>query len=433
MRNVRILFALAILALSGLHRTQAQTPTVTKVAELAQDEVFSNCGSSLNGMNWVAFIPIGDGYDIALNGCNGIVFWNWQTDQIAHMQQVDCQGTRCFMHGFDRSPDGQRLVTGGSHATLWFLDGETPPVMMRQPSNQRGIWAAFSPDGRVHVWDNQGYYATYDGLSGELLEVVHDDDSVYYGSISFYPDGSRVVESRTKAGTYVLSTSTGDTVGKIHNQNLSSQAQFSPDGSRFVLYSTTVRSYDAKTLAPLTNATLQRAQFQHANFDHDLFTAAHIGDRTAAVRRMSNGDTLHLLTSLDDQGNRRTIYGIDVSPDGKHIAIVADGVAEVYAINAMSAAPTESVVGDRSLLLDAVRPNPTTGLVEIPFELSHRSPVRLTIVNALGQEVASFVNESLEPGRYIQGCDLSDLPAGLYRCMMTVGSERSIRPLHVVR
>lgn len=50
--------------------------------------------------------------------------------------------------------------------------------------------------------------------------------------------------------------------------------------------------------------------------------------------------------------------------------------------------------------LGLVRPNPTSGVTRVDYQLPHESPVRLSIVDLQGREVALLVNGTQGPGRY---------------------------------
>jgi len=59
-------------------------------------------------------------------------------------------------------------------------------------------------------------------------------------------------------------------------------------------------------------------------------------------------------------------------------------------------------------------PNPFNPSTKISFGLPQRSSVVLKVFNALGQEVAVLVNESLEAGTHSYSFDASKLTSGIY-------------------
>ena len=67
-------------------------------------------------------------------------------------------------------------------------------------------------------------------------------------------------------------------------------------------------------------------------------------------------------------------------------------------------------------------PNPFNPSTTIRFELLARTPVRLTVYDLLGREVAVLVNETLESGGYETTWDASGMPSGTYFYRLTSGT-----------
>lgn len=67
-----------------------------------------------------------------------------------------------------------------------------------------------------------------------------------------------------------------------------------------------------------------------------------------------------------------------------------------------------------NFILEQNYPNPFNPSTKISFGLPERSNVVLKIFNALGQQVAELVNESLEAGTYSYNFDAADLTSGIY-------------------
>ncbi len=67
-------------------------------------------------------------------------------------------------------------------------------------------------------------------------------------------------------------------------------------------------------------------------------------------------------------------------------------------------------------------PNPFNPSTSIKFELPEASFVNLTIYNVLGAEVATLVNEKLEPGTYTKNFNASKLTSGIYFYRLTAGN-----------
>jgi hypothetical protein len=64
-------------------------------------------------------------------------------------------------------------------------------------------------------------------------------------------------------------------------------------------------------------------------------------------------------------------------------------------------------------------PNPFNPATEIVFELKEAGHVKLTVYNAMGQEVAALMNAQAAQGRHSVRFAANDLPSGVYLCRMT--------------
>ena len=85
-------------------------------------------------------------------------------------------------------------------------------------------------------------------------------------------------------------------------------------------------------------------------------------------------------------------------------------------------------------------PNPFNPITKIKFQvpLCHsgvgRNPnVRMKVFDILGKEVATLVNESLQPGTYEVTFDAASLSSGVYFYKITAGDFSAIRKMVLVR
>ena len=72
-----------------------------------------------------------------------------------------------------------------------------------------------------------------------------------------------------------------------------------------------------------------------------------------------------------------------------------------------------SAMPSRLTLLPAY-PNPFNASINIRFDLRNREQVQVTLFNVLGQEVATLLNKSLQPGSHSLPVDASKLASGVY-------------------
>ncbi|PAP76883.1 serine hydrolase [Rubrivirga marina] len=86
-----------------------------------------------------------------------------------------------------------------------------------------------------------------------------------------------------------------------------------------------------------------------------------------------------------------------------------------------------------ALRLHPPAPNPARSLVSVGFALDAPEAVALTVVDALGRRVAVLVEGPRPRGETRAVFDVSALAPGAYRIVLTAGTERTARPLVVVR
>lgn len=88
---------------------------------------------------------------------------------------------------------------------------------------------------------------------------------------------------------------------------------------------------------------------------------------------------------------------------------------------------------DESGLALSVHPNPVRDAAAVPFEIAAAGPVRLSVVDVLGREVALLADGDRAAGEHRAAFDASRLPAGVYVVVLEAGGARTARTLTVAR
>jgi hypothetical protein len=78
-------------------------------------------------------------------------------------------------------------------------------------------------------------------------------------------------------------------------------------------------------------------------------------------------------------------------------------------------------------------PNPFNPATRIEFRIAHEGEVRLTVVNVLGEKVATIVAGIMAPGRYVRTWDAAGLPGGVYFLRLESGNFSDTKKLLLLR
>ena len=78
-------------------------------------------------------------------------------------------------------------------------------------------------------------------------------------------------------------------------------------------------------------------------------------------------------------------------------------------------------------------PNPFNPTTEIIYQMSEVGQVRLSIFDVLGEEVATLVDETKQPGRYAVTWDASGLSSGMYFYRLTTQIRSDVKKMLLVK
>jgi hypothetical protein len=131
----------------------------------------------------------------------------------------------------------------------------------------------------------------------------------------------------------------------------------------------------------------------------------------------------------------RAVLSILVQPDGAGVFIALGTDLGVYANRVLVTVEAEAGASpDASgLQLDAPRPNPAVGSVEVAFVLPAPGPARLVVRDVLGREVALLASGRHAPGRHVVTWRPGGLAAGVYLLELEADGERMSRAVTVAR
>ncbi|MBO0719933.1 MAG: PD40 domain-containing protein [Blastocatellia bacterium] len=220
------------------------------------------------------------------------------------------------------SPDGKKLLTGGSDCNARVWDAVTGQVLLTLGGHSKAVYSvAFSPDGRRLATASIDHTVKlWDAANGDELFTLNGDSIVT--SVSFSPDGKRLATGSGDSAIRLWDVDTGKILLTLkgHSDVVGSMA-FSPDGKQLASgsYDNTVKLWDAATGKKLLTINGHSDIVYSVAFSPDgkrLATASQ--DRTVKLWDTSIGQELLTLKG------HSTVFSVAFSPDGKQLASGSD-------------------------------------------------------------------------------------------------------------
>jgi WD40 repeat protein len=241
------------------------------------------------------------------------------------------------------SADGKRLATIAGDRLMILWDVATGKEMRRFPVPPNVVWfaLAWSPDGKALLLPGQGVAAVLDAESGEVVRRLVDREAETVYSFAFSPDGKLLATGHRGSVIALWDWATGEQVVRFHNRGSYESYRsltFSPDGKllaaagegeRLRVFETGTpgqpalkpRDYPSAHPGPIVLARFtpdgRRLIVASAGpFDYETFSQP----LTVVGWALEGRREAHRFT-LDRAGT-----AVDLSPDGKRLAVWAGGV-----------------------------------------------------------------------------------------------------------
>lgn len=218
------------------------------------------------------------------------------------------------------SPDGRRIITGGSDDTARVWDANTGQVTLTLKGHWHAVTSAsFSPNGRrilTGSWDNTA--KVWDAGTGKVMLTLKGNISGGINSAMFSPDGRRILTASYDKTTRVWDANTGKVMLTLkgHTDSVVS-AVFAPDGKKIVTASDdkTAKVWDANTGKVILTLKGHTDRVSLASFTPDgkrILTGSY--DKTAKIWNANTGQEILTL-----KGDEYSFWSAAFSPDGRHI------------------------------------------------------------------------------------------------------------------
>ena len=158
-------------------------------------------------------------------------------------------------------------------------------------------------------------------------------------------------------------------------------------------------------------------------------------DRLVSFQRRyeGTGDRLHALVFLAMLGDTdRTVLHLERFA-WTGAAVTVTGVDGEFRLKICREGGARLFDGAATLYLGQNRPNPFNAQTEIEYGLIETGPVRLSVLDLLGREVALLVDASMTPGRYRTLFDASRLSSGVYFTVLRTPSGSLVRAMQLAK
>jgi glucose/arabinose dehydrogenase len=132
---------------------------------------------------------------------------------------------------------------------------------------------------------------------------------------------------------------------------------------------------------------------------------------------------------LLDSPHQVSSFGVDRQNE---LYVLAYGAGKIYRLTgpATSVEPPSVPV---AFGLDQNYPNPFNPSTEIAYRVAESGPVRVSVHDLLGREIAVLVDEAKAPGTHEVTFEASGLPSGVYLCRLSAGGRSEARRMLLVK
>ena len=305
-----------------------------------------------------------------LDSCpNDLRGWEWERlNYMSDRSLMTISGHQDIIYSIALSPDGKRIVSGGSDGTIKVWNVVSGAELMTLRGHSEAVYSlAFSPDGkRIISGSEDKTIKIWDLENGTELMTLHGHEGTV-SCVTFNPGGKRIVSSDYMKGTIkvwdaqtgqelmtfsgaheggasdvavspdnkrivscgfwedkkikIWDAATGEgvmTLSDVH-KDIVSGVIFSPDGKQIVSvggWDGAIKFWDAKTGAMMMTTRGHGAYVISITFSPDGGCIASAGnDNMIKVWSSATGEELMTL-----RGHESTVMSIAFSPDGRRIA-----------------------------------------------------------------------------------------------------------------
>ena len=252
-------------------------------------------------------------------------------------------------------------------------------------------------------------YFQFFGLSNDSLYNIGLAEHAY-GSIKGQPIDTSIINYITKFDVHLPVQLGGSTPHSPDTTDI---------GGGFIQVVTSTETYDAFGTLNLPNGSFQALRSKKVEttsvYSGSTLTNSYSSYSFSWITR--EGDQLQV--SADTGASSGTVTLTDVS-----VSLV--GATPATSVKAKSELPAR-------FELKQNYPNPFNPSTAIEFQISNRDAIRLSVYNVLGQEIATLVNQTLDPGTYTAGWNAASMPSGMYMYRLQAGNAVETKKMLLIK
>ena len=169
---------------------------------------------------------------------------------------------------------------------------------------------------------------------------------------------------------------------------------------------------------------------------HGAFAA--VGTTSSVINCNVNGALICLsvngviLGTGTSNGTSATITYPAVTVSGTIIDVVATSYNRMTYVGTITVQGATGGVGEYSSLSDIFTyPVPATEVVNLGFNVQTAGMLNISVLNSLGQEVMSVMNEEVGSGAFTKSINVSSLAKGIYNCRIEMGNHADYQKIVV--
>jgi hypothetical protein len=340
--------------------------------------------------------------------------------------------------------DGKRFLLFNNRGMIVDLPTWKPVVYLKERTNL--IAGNFTSDDREVVGvasissnqPNRMKVYGWNAETGELLYTIGptiekvmtvtmspDDKSVYLGMDASGSDSGQI---------WKYSYPAGDLLWKVTVSWQPRNLTFNPAGDRLLC----VNAYEIVEHDPASGAIARKYDFGNLGVSTTMLSGRYSPDGRRLVTttgsqdwmiRVFDTETGELLAKAATWPNPVTTA--DFTPDGTRILSGGSEEATFWELRGSSSVESSAIASTSYPVI--IYPNPMHDELLISIKLQEPSSVRITLMNAFGEEISTRPVEHYEAGSHSVQLSLLGVPSGVYWCTVQTGEGRSVLPVRVVQ